>query len=186
MLSLYLFIFLSISFKRDFSKCKTLLRVIKWEVITLLWYTSLFPCKPPMMYTGIMASNQHNCQSKSYSLLLAFLCYYNQNHKHPEPHQNATSSYPGLDLIHENIDKEEFWQTKLVLAIFFCNTFKLKNLAHSYFWSLWKTMWWGNSSGCLTHTWCLSFFSTGTIFGSIFLHTKARKSRQNRFRDRTV
>ena len=28
------------------------------------------------------------------------------------------------------------------------------------------------------HTWYLSFFSTHTIFGTIFLHTKARKSRQ--------
>ena len=30
------------------------------------------------------------------------------------------------------------------------------------------------------------FFSTDTIFGSIFLHTKARKSRQNRFSDKTA
>ena len=32
---------------------------------------------------------------------------------------------------------------------------------------------------------CL-FFSTSTIFGSIFLHTKERKSQQNRFRDKTA
>ena len=30
------------------------------------------------------------------------------------------------------------------------------------------------------------FFSTGTIFGSIFLHAKARKSYKNRFRDKTA
>ena len=30
------------------------------------------------------------------------------------------------------------------------------------------------------------FFSTGTIFGSIFLHAKTRKSYQNRFRDKTA
>ena len=32
---------------------------------------------------------------------------------------------------------------------------------------------------------CL-FYSTSTIFGSTFLHTKARESRQNRFRDKTA
>ena len=32
---------------------------------------------------------------------------------------------------------------------------------------------------------CL-FFSTSTIFGSIFLHTKGRKLRQNRFCDKTA
>ena len=39
---------------------------------------------------------------------------------------------------------------------------------------------------CLLHTWYLSFFSTEAIFGSIFLHTKVRKLRQNRFSDKSA
>ena len=37
---------------------------------------------------------------------------------------------------------------------------------------------------CIPHI--CHFFSTGTIFGSIFLHAKVRKSRQNTFRDKTA
>ena len=37
-----------------------------------------------------------------------------------------------------------------------------------------------------SHTWYLSFFSTDTIFGSNFLHTKARKSQQKKSRQNSV